>query len=261
MRIKVVIFDMDGVVYRGNTMIKSADMAIKKLKEQGIHAVYLTNAGTRSRKARAEKLRSFGIEVDDKDVFTTSYAAARYVSSNYPKSKQNAFYIGGEGIREELENAGVSLADCDNADVVIVGLDTKLTYEKLALAFKAIIHGADFIATNTDATYPVEDGELLPGAGAVVSFLEFSTGKKPIVIGKPNTYILDIILKELAVKREHVIIVGDRLESDILLGKNAGIKTVLVLSGITKKDDLKKLKKSEMPDYVIDSIADLSSIL
>lgn len=258
--INAVIFDLDGVVYIGNKMIAGADKAIAELKKRGIKIAYLTNACTRSRKGRAEKLISLGIPAEENEFFTTSYATAEYISENYPKQKQNVFYIGGKGVAEELAKKGIAVVDAEKADIVVVGLDVRMTYEKMSAAFRAIIRGADFIATNTDATFPVEDG-LLPGAGALVEFLAYAANKKPKVIGKPNTYLLQLAVGELGIGKDRLLIVGDRIETDIALGKKFGIKTVLVLSGIAKKEDVKKLKKSEMPDYVLNSIAELPAIL
>lgn len=257
---KLVILDLDGVVYLGDKLIPGADKVIEKLEKNGIVVVYLTNACTRSRKGRAEKLRALGINAHENEIYTTSYATAKYILQKYPKSKQNVFYVGGEGLGEELREQGINTVDAEKADIVVVGLDVKLSYEKLSKAFRAIIRGADFIATNTDSTFPVEDG-LLPGAGAIISFLEYSSGKKPIVLGKPNRYLLEIILKELSVNRNDAIIVGDRIETDIKLGKKGKLKTALVLSGVAKKEDLKKLKKSKQPDYVLESIVDLPKAL
>ena len=219
--IKAVILDMDGVIYRGRTLIAGADKAIAELKKRGIKIAYLTNACTRSRKGRVEKLASLGIDSKEIEFFTTSYATAKHISENYPKSKWNVFYIGGDGVGEELAKAGISVVDTNKADIVVVGLDSKMTYEKMSNAFRAIIRGADFIATNTDATFPVEDG-LLPGAGALVEFLSFASGTPPkIIIGKPNTYMLEMILDELGVGKDEVILVGDRLDSDIAVAKKA----------------------------------------
>ena len=259
-KIKAVILDMDGVIYRGRTLIAGADKVIVELKKRGIKIAYLTNACTRSRKGRVEKMKILGIDADEKEMFPTSYAVAKYICANYPKSKLNVFYIGGDGVGEELIDAGISVVDAQKADIVVIGLDSKMTYEKMSNGFRAIIRGADFIATNIDATFPVEDG-LLPGAGALVEFLSFASGRKPkIVIGKPNTYVLDMILKELGVGKDEVVMVGDRLDSDIAVAKKAGVRSVLVLSGITKKEDLNKLRQNEKPDAVIDSIRDLFSL-
>jgi len=258
--IKAVVFDLDGVIYRGDTLIPGAKEAVLQLRKKGFRVYFLTNANTHSRKARAQKLIDLGIETNHTEVFTSSHGAAKYIESNYPVSKRNVFVISGYGVEEELLRHNARVVSWDKANIVVVGLDIHVNYEKLSQGFKAIYKGADFIATNCDATYPVEDG-LLPGAGAIVKFLEYSSGKKPITIGKPNHFIMDILLEETGLKKSEVIIVGDRLESDILLGKNTGIKTVLVLSGVTKKEDLKKLKKNEKPDYVIKDVSELNHLL
>ncbi len=256
--IKLVILDLDGVVYIGNKLIPSADKVIEKLKKNGITVVYLTNSCTRSRRARAEKLHELGIRANEYEIYATSYALAKYISENYPKSKQNIFYIGGNGIEEELTKKGIAVVPAEKANIVVVGLDRSVTYSKFTTAFNAIMHGADFIATNIDQTFPVENG-LMPGAGALVNFLSYATGKKPKVIGKPETYMLEMIAKELGISKNEMLIVGDRIETDIALGKKVGAKTALVLSGVSKKEDLEKLKNSEIPDYVLDSIADLAT--
>lgn len=256
MGIKVIILDMDGVIYLGDRLIAGADKAIAELKKRSIRIAYLTNACTKSRKGRADKLRTLGIPVEDSEVFTTSDAVANYIATHYSKSKQKVFPVGGNGLNEELENKGISIVDSDQAEIVVVGLDLKMTYEKMAKAFRAILRGADFIATNDDRSFPVEDG-LLPGAGTLVEFLAFGTGKRPFIIGKPNTYMLETLVHEFGVKKSEMLIVGDRIETDIALGKKFGIKSVLVLSGVAKKQDLKKLKNSEIPDYVINSISDI----
>ncbi|MFA6531237.1 MAG: phosphoglycolate/pyridoxal phosphate family phosphatase [Candidatus Micrarchaeia archaeon] len=275
MSIKAIIFDMDGVIYRGKTIIKGARESIHDLRLKGIKTFFLTNAGTRSRKRRAEKLHELGIDAKESEVYTASYAVAKHIRDSFGDAK--VLYVGEEGIGQELENFGLTVVGRDSEtdisgnplqkskrdekpDFVVVGLDRFVTYDKLARAFRAIHAGAKFIATNKDPTFPVEDG-FYPGAGALVEFLEYSSGVKPFMVGKPNTYMLDLILEDSGLKKNEVIIVGDRVDSDILVGKRAKIKTCLVLSGVTKKADLKKLKKNEKPDYVIDSIAKIELVL
>lgn len=258
MAIRAIIFDMDGVIYLGNTIIPGAKEALDLLRSKSIKAFFLTNACTRSRKMRAQKLIDLGLEVDEKQVYTTSYASAKYIYDNFGKAK--VFYIGGKGVEEEMREFGIEVVETEDADFVTVGLDTNVDYRKLSTAFRAIQKGAKFIASNIDPTFPVEDGEL-PGAGAFVAFLECCTRKKPFVIGKPNAYMVELILKDAGLEKSEVMIVGDRVESDILVGKRAKIKTCLVLSGVTKKSELKKLKKGEKPDYVLDSVAGIGQIL
>lgn len=254
--IKLVIFDLDGVIYRGDTLIKGADKTVEWLKSHGIKTAYLTNACSRSRKGRICKMTGLGVKATEEEMFTTSYAVSHYILEKYPESKRNVHYVGQKGVEEELKLHGVPVVEAKKADIVVVGWDPDFNYNKMSEAYRAIMRGAEFIATNTDATFPVEDG-FLPGAGAIVASIEYATGKKPKIVGKPNTFMLKMILKRFDVKKNEVLMVGDRLETDIAFGKKAGIKTALVLTGVSKRE---QIKKGEEPDYVFGSVADLISI-
>jgi HAD superfamily hydrolase (TIGR01457 family) len=262
MIIKALIFDLDGVIYLGRTVVPGAAEAIAYARKKGIGTYFLTNSGTRSRAGRVEKLKGFGISAKESEIYTSSYLTAKYITTHYTEKgkKPKVFCIGERGTCEELEKAGIDIVQDSNANIVTVGLERAITYDKFTAAFRALINGADFIARNVDPAFPVEDG-LKPGAGAFVKFLEYSSGKAPIVIGKPNTYGIETIIQEHKLKKDEVAIVGDRLDSDIEVGKKAGIHTILVLSGVTKKKDLEKLSKKEMPDKVIESIAELNKLL
>jgi HAD superfamily hydrolase (TIGR01450 family) len=163
-------------------------------------------------------------------------------------------------MQEELAGKGVKVVQDDSADIIAVGLDRTLNYEKLAIAFKAISRGALFIASNEDISFPVEDG-FLPGAGAMVAAVERSTGKKPVVLGKPNRYGVELLLRENGLKKSEALMVGDRIETDILTGKHAGVRSVLVLTGASKKADIKRLRERERPDFVIESVAKLPELI
>jgi phosphoglycolate/pyridoxal phosphate phosphatase family enzyme len=251
-----VIFDLDGVVYRGNTLIKGADRTIEWLKSNNIKIAYLTNACSRSRKGRICKMLDLGVKALEHEMFTTSYAVSHYILENYPKNRRKVYYVGQKGVEEELQLHGIPVVDAKKADIVVVGWDPDFNYKKMSDAYRAIARGAEFIATNTDATFPVEDG-YLPGAGAMVASIERASGKKPKIVGKPNTFILKMILKRFKVSKREVLMVGDRLETDIEFGKKAGIKTALVLTGVSKRSEIKKVK----PDYILNSIAELPSII
>ncbi|MDD5022777.1 MAG: HAD-IIA family hydrolase [Candidatus ainarchaeum sp.] len=257
MPIKTIIFDLDGVLYRGEQAISGSQDALKKIRNSGKQLFFLTNAGTMSRKDRAERLRKFGFEVQDDEVFTSSYGVAHYISN--AKRNSSVYCIGEAGLKEELSSFGIFLTE-QKPDFVVVGLDRAVTYARIAKAYRLISSGSKFIATNMDSTFPVEDG-LLPGAGTIVHALEYSTGIKPLVIGKPSMYLLDMILKKCGNKKEEILFVGDRIETDILMAKKAGILSALVLSGVCKKEDLKKISKDQKPDYIFNSVSDLVKIL
>ncbi len=257
MPIKTIIFDLDGVLYRGNELISGSVETIKKLKSMGIKTYFLTNAGTLSRTGRAKKLRLFGFEVEDDEVYTSSYGVGKYISS--AKKNPSVYCIGETGLKEELTSFGAYLTD-KNADFVVVGLDREFTYKKLSIALSNILNGAKFIATNVDCTFPVENNLIMPGAGSIVSSVAYCSKKEPHVIGKPNTYLLDMIVHNSNSKRDEILLIGDRLETDVFLAKRANIKSALVLTGISKKEDVLKLREEEKPDYLLSSITQIFNI-
>jgi len=258
MMIKAVLLDLDGTVFVGKTAIPGAEMALEEIRKMGLKVFFLTNASTRSRKSTVEKLKALGLVAYEAEIFGSAYMVADYISTKYPSKK--VYCLSEAGIQDELKLKGIEIVEDESADIVAVGLDRKLTYEKIAIAFKAISRGALFIASNDDATFPVENG-FLPGAGAMVAAVERSAGKKPIVLGKPNKYGVELLLRENGLKKEEVIIVGDRIETDVLTGKHSGIKTVLVLTGVAKKEDVEELKEKERPDFILKSVAELPDLL
>lgn len=256
--IRTILLDLDGTVFRGKTAIPGAERTLEQLRLKGIKLFFITNANNKTRGQIVEKLKTMGIKAFREEIFSSAYATANYVSVNHPGKR--VLCISSGGIQDELREKGISVVEDDSADVVVVGFDPTLTYDKLATAFRAISKGALFIATNQDATFPVEDG-FLPGAGAMVAAVQYSTKKAPIVIGKPNKYGIELLLKENKLKKQEVLIVGDRIETDVRTGKLCSIKSALVLTGVAKKEDLKKLKKEEKPDFVLESLNELFSIL
>ncbi len=257
MNIKAIIFDLDGVLYLGDKVIDGAPETISELRKKGIKLFFLTNAGTLSRKSRARKLKELGIDARTDEVYTSSFGVANYIYSQNPKAK--VFYIGEKGIGDELKAKGLFISE-NNPDFVIVGLDRKINYKKLSIAFRSILNGAKFLATNTDNSFPVEDG-LLPGAGTFVKAIEFGTKVQPYIIGKPNDYLLKIILEKCNCKKEEIALVGDRLETDILMANSLGIPSILVLTGIAKKEDLTSVKTEEKPKFILTSVKELLTIV
>jgi len=260
--IKAALLDLDGTLFVGKTAIPGAVQTLGTLRSMGINVFFLTNASTRNRKSTAAKLNGMGLIANEREIFCSSYMVADYIATNHPG--KTVFCISEGGIQDELEEKKIKIVDDDNADIVVVGLDRTLTYQKLAIAHKAISKGALLLATNDDSTFPVEDGTL-PGSGAMVAAVERSTGKKALIIGKPNRYGIDLLLRENSLKKDEAIIVGDRLETDILTGKRNKMKSALVLSGVSTKQDLEKLKLSgkekDMPDFVLDSVNDLPGLI
>ncbi|MDD5340062.1 MAG: HAD-IIA family hydrolase [Candidatus ainarchaeum sp.] len=251
--IKAVIFDLDGTLYRGKTPLPGAAETLDALRGRGVKALFLTNAATMGRAEVAAKLNGMGLRAKKEDVYCGAYLLARYIAQNH---KGNPVYVVGEkGIFDELKEMGITTVE-EGAGVVAVGLDRRFTYDKLAKAHLALKRGAVFLASNTDATFPVEGGEL-PGAGGMVAAIEKVSGKRPHVTGKPNPYVMELIEKEHGLKKQEIMVVGDRLETDIAFARNCGVKSALVLSGASKKEDIRE--NGMRPDYVFGSVAELIS--
>ncbi|MDD5172028.1 MAG: HAD-IIA family hydrolase [Candidatus ainarchaeum sp.] len=249
--IKTAIFDLDGTLFVGKTVVPGAAEALERLRLAGIKVFFLTNAGTRTREGVAHKLTNMGLQAVEEEVYCGSYLVAKYIAANFPRKK--AFIVGEPGMAEELKAADVPVAE--HADIVAVCLDRHLTYEKLAKAHRLLKKGAEFIASNKDHTFPTEHGSM-PGAGSIVAALEFSSKKTAHVIGKPNPFAFEIMKKELGLNEEETVMVGDRLDTDVMFAKNAGIKSALVLTGISKKEEIKE--KRITPDFVFPSVAELT---
>ncbi len=246
---KAYILDLDGVIYRGSNPIDGAVDAVNRLQDRA-KVLFLTNNSTRSRSAVAARLDAAGIRCGAGDVITAGYAAAVYIRKRYGAS--TVYPIGEAGLIEELKAEGHVISE--DAEFVVVGLDRDLNYEKLRIGLQNITNGARFIATNTDPVLPTEDG-FVPGAGAIVSALETASGESPLVIGKPNQPIMDIVIDHLGLDASECTVVGDRLDTDILAGIRCGMRTVLVLSGVETRDSL---ERSDIePDLVIESITEL----
>lgn len=247
---KGYLIDLDGTMYRGTELIEEARDFVKKLRELNIPYLFVTNNSSRTPAQVADKLRAFSIPTEDEQVFTTSQATANYI---YNLNKDASIYvIGEEGIRTAISEKGFRLAE-ENADVVVVGIDREISYEKLTVGCLAVRNGATFISTNGDIAIPTERG-LLPGNGSLTSIIAVSTQTKPIFIGKPESIIMEQALAVLGTTLEETIMVGDNYDTDILAGINAGMDTLLVHTGVTKKEHLPTIDVK--PTYIVDSLAD-----
>jgi 4-nitrophenyl phosphatase len=241
------VIDLDGVVYRGRELISDSNKRIESLRKKS-KVIFLTNNSTQTRADYVKKLEGFGIKVDEEEIITSGHASALYIKENY--KKPNVFVIGEEGLKTELAWQGIQVGWRDS-NVVLVGLDSEFNYSKMALALRLIQKGADFIATNTDNTLITESG-ILPGGGAIVKAVQTACGVEPIVVGKPSEIIGKIVLDKLKLKPEDVLLLGDRLETDIAMGNKLGMKTALVLTGHSNMEDIEK--SGINPDYILDKL-------
>ncbi|RLG84362.1 MAG: haloacid dehalogenase [Thermoprotei archaeon] len=256
MKYELLIVDLDGVVWRGNKIIRDNIEALKLFMDNGVKVIFITNNSSRSRKEYVEKLYSVGLNVSDKDVLTSGFIVAEYLKRRGGK----AFVIGEAGLFNELINAGLQVvSDLPKVDYVVVGFDRYLTYNKLAKAVEYILKGALFIATNSDTSLPI-NGKIVPGTGAIIAAISAVTGKKPdFIAGKPNPWIIKYVEGKYKVNRNKILIIGDRLDTDIQLGKNTNVDTMLVLTGVTKIND--PLINVYKPTYVVRSLREAINLI
>jgi NagD protein len=245
------IIDMDGVIYHGNRLLPGARDFVKWLTEEHKKFVFLTNSSERTPKELQEKLKRLGIAVEINVFFTSALATAMFLSSQKPKG--SAYIIGEAGLINALYNVGYTMNNVD-PDYVVMGESRTYSYEKIEHAVNLIMKGAKLIGTNPDVSGPVENG-IVPATKALIAPIELATGKSAYFVGKPNPLMMRKGLKKLNCTREETIIIGDRMDTDIVAGIEAEIDTCLVLSGITTRDSMKSF--AYQPRYVLKGIIDL----
>lgn len=251
------IFDLDGTIYLGDSLLPNAKETILKLRQEKCRVLFLSNKPIDTRITFAKKLTHLGIPTDANDVINSSFVSALYFKKTRPQAK---FFVMGEApLLQELRMVGLKMADTPNeTDVVLVSLDRHLSYEKIHFAYHAAKGGAQIWATNPDLVCPMPDDEIID-AGASIAALE-ALLRRPIdgVIGKPSAIMIDTVLRHLQLSPATCLMVGDRLETDIAMGKNGGMATALVLTGVASIEDVDRL--GIKPDYVLDGVGDVLSI-
>jgi 4-nitrophenyl phosphatase len=251
-RIRNLIIDMDGVLYREDDPMPGLAEFFDFLREREIRFVLATNNSTRTPQQYVEKMAGLGVKIAATDLITSALATAAYLQEMAPAGTP-VYAVGQRGLTAALEEAGFVL-DPRQAEFVVVGLDTRVNYEKLKTATLLIRGGARFIGTNPDTTLPTPEG-FAPGAGAILAAIEAATEVTPTIVGKPEPTMFRQALARLGATPDDTAALGDRLETDILAAQRAGLLSLLVLSGVT---DRATLAESEIqPDLVFDDIADL----
>ena len=249
---KGFICDMDGVIYHGNKILPGVREFVEWLKNEGKSFVFLTNASERTPKELQEKLARLGIEVDHTHFYTSALATATFLANQHPKG--SAYIIGEAGLINALYNAGYTMNNV-NPDYVVIGESKSYSFERIEHAVNLVIRGAKLIGTNPDITGPSENG-ITPATKALIAPIEISTGKKAYFIGKPNPLMMRIALKKLGLAPEDTVIIGDRMDTDIVAGIESEIDTVLVLSGISDIKTMESFPYS--PKYVLNGVIDLT---
>lgn len=233
--IRHLLIDMDGVLYRGAQPLPAASAFIAFLRQRSVSFRLVTNNATLTPEQYVAKLRDMRIEATPEEIFTSSLATARYLKAAGQAGKR-AFVIGEEGIRQALFDVGMNIVD-ENPEWVVVGLDRGLTYARLAAAALALESGAHFLGTNPDTSFPDERG-LVPGAGAILAALTATTGMQPTVIGKPEPLMFEQALQDLGGNYQDTVMLGDRLDTDILGAQRVRLATILVLTGVSSRADV-----------------------
>ncbi|MEM8861331.1 MAG: HAD-IIA family hydrolase [Chloroflexota bacterium] len=262
--IKHLILDMDGVLWHGNTPVPGLPQFFKRLEQLGLTWVFATNNSSKTRQQYVEKFDGMGVNIDPQQLMTSAIATALYVADEFPAGSK-MYVLGGDGLHESLAEVGMQVLARDDyqtpAAAVVAGLNLGVNYEDMSVATLQIRnHGAKFIGSNADSTYPTERG-LLPGGGAILSLITTATDVEPTVIGKPFPIMFQQGVKLLGdgATLENTAMVGDRLNTDITGAVNAGMRSILVMSGITQPADL--ASSALQPEFVFDDINALVAAL
>jgi len=285
----IVIFDMDGVLYRGAQVLPYAREALDRLRRASWDVFFATNNSTATRLDYLGRLQQLGLGGDLDHIVTSGYATAHYLERRRPKPN-DVLVIGADGLREEIRAVGIAVRDADSLpglhpppeaaadgvdpgamrrylvsldlppapDAVVVGLDLHLIYAKIAEAQRAILAGAEFVCTNRDRAYPVE-GRLLPGAGTIVAAIEVATGAKAVCVGKPEPFLFQEAIRRAGRReaRERVVVVGDSTDYDMVAAHRVGAAGVLITTGLTERNALDTASGEAVPDRVIHSLEEL----
>lgn len=252
------VLDLDGTVYRSGEPLPGAVTAVENLRKSGIRTLFFSNNPTKSRETYAERLSDIGIETQPQWVLSAGSVTTQYLLDEHPD--ESVFLIGAPGLKTQFETAGIDLtAEPTGADVLVVSWTDEFEYDDLVAGYRAIDAGATFYGTDPDRLVPAAEG-LMPGSGAIINAVAGTAQQSPAkMLGKPSAEAQRAALETLDAAPERVLVVGDRLNTDIELGERAGMTTVLVRTGVTNDADL---KSSEIqPDYLIDTLGDLGSVL
>lgn len=250
--IHALIIDMDGVLWRGNSPLPGLSDFFDFLRTRSIPFILATNNSTKTPGQYLQKLAGFGVTAGPEHILTSSLATAAYLKSEF-KDRATVYLVGQEGLHQAMREAGFTVLEdaSQPADVVVAGAHFAVTYDLLKYATLLIRRGARFVGTNGDLTFPTEEG-LIPGAGAILAAIEAATGVSPTIIGKPERFMFDVAVQKMGSEPGYTAIIGDRLETDILGGQRAGLKTILVTTGVDNEKTIPQ--KGIQPDAIFGGI-------
>ncbi|HET7520810.1 MAG TPA: HAD-IIA family hydrolase [Candidatus Limnocylindria bacterium] len=270
---RLVIFDLDGVVYRGDQPVPGASALVAALHAAGSLVRFATNNSMSTRGAYVERLAGQGIGAGVEEIVTSTWATVEHLQAHEP-SVRRVLAVGADGMLDELRAAGLTATYAGDAapaewwgeplleryDAVVAGLDPRIDYRTLGVAATAIRQGARFIATNADVRYPVPDG-FVPGAGTIVAALQTASGAEPLIIGKPQPAMFGAILEAAGVPASEALVIGDNPDADVVAARRAGIPVILVLTGIADAGHAASLDGDRRPDWVARDPAEVASLL
>lgn len=259
MTVRGVIIDLDGTVYRGNELCAGAGAGIDALRAAGLDLLFFSNNPLKDGDAYVERLTEFGLDVYPGEACSSGVVTTEYLRDHHDADR--VFCIGAEGLREQFRAAGVDVTDDPaDTDVLVASWTSEFDFGDMRDALAAVDDDTRFLGTDPDRTFPMEDGTSVPGSGAIIGSVAAVVGRDPdAILGKPSETALRAALDRLGVAPDACLVVGDRLDTDLRLGDRAGMTTVLVLSGVADRADI---AESDIdPDYVIDSLGDIDSVL
>ncbi len=259
MALNGAIVDLDGTVYRGGTLLDGASEGIDRLRSAGLSLLFFSNNPTRDGDTYVDHLANFGIDARPGEACSAGDVTTSYLRDNH--ADDSVLFVGADGLREQLTAADVTLTTRpDDVDVLLGSWTPSFGYEDMNAALQAVDEDTTFLGTDPDRTFPRENGGLEPGSGAIVNSLAATVGQDPdAILGKPSEPALQMALDRLGVTASECLVVGDRLGTDLAMGARAEMTTVLVLTGVTDRDDVSK--SDIQPDYVVDSLGDIDEVL
>jgi len=255
MRPSGLMIDMDGTIYKGGNLIPGAIEMVEFLKKEKIPFVFLTNNSSHTIDYYFNKLKSMGFRINREHILSSTIATARFIRER--RAGKKVYVVASHDVTEELETLGISSNDND-PDVVLLTFDRTITFDKINRAYHHIMNGAELIATHPDDLCPTEDAYDVD-IGQFIHMLSYLTGTSPLIIGKPSLLMVEMAAGEMGVDKERMIMIGDRLYTDMRMALNAGIDSILVLSGEAKMSDVEEMESK--PTYVIGSVAELPDLL
>ena len=254
--VKLFLLDMDGTFYLGDRLIDGSLSFIDRVQKTGRDFLFLTNNSSHNAAFYVERLHRMGLDVPRSKILTSGEATCEVISEKYPAKR--AYVLGNEYLIEEFHEAGIPVDDA-NPEIAVIGFDTTLTYEKMRKICDLVRAGLPYIATHPDFNCPTENG-FMPDIGAIIAFIEASTGRRPdLIVGKPNTGIVEAAVRRTHIAPAQMAMVGDRLYTDIETGIRSGMLSVLVLSGETTREML--ASSATRPDYTFDRLCDMNPLL